>query len=325
MEKITGSLLGSSPVHVDDQPLNSSGAWGDSPSPEPFPLIPAPVKVEKQTVLALEPIQNPISPEEQDRFSAPTFWLKNSFGMEPETFREALIKAFSSAGQPNVDVADMFFSTNGTRSHAYFVLNSEKASRLLIDGTVNIVVSIPKRKRLHAGSGSDEENGDDREELVLWLEKANPFGPAEHQDPFTLYVWNLPLDKPASEIEDALREKISILSPISSLTVAENDDGLCGGWARVGFDYEFDTQKCVYMLNFRPFYGNLIRASFYNMDREKPKRAGGKPRPSNNQKSRAVKEKRPPKNNTFKPKAAPVPAPASKASDEWSVVPRRRK
>jgi hypothetical protein len=306
-----GAAIRKSPISdVEAQEnLASSGRWSDSdPSPEAFistspdPVLSEPLQTKQkrsgrkspsQKTAPVEPKSHkqkqakpakeepPLTAEEEDRYEAPVIWLKKMFKLSESTVKEAILTTFRNADLHSVAIADMFTTASEVRDHAYIILNSSKASKLLTDGTLSVVVTIPKRKvaRHDSGDESDEaEQNDDAdtpqtEDIVLWFEKGNHLWPASHQDAFTLYVWQLPTNIKGSVVEAALRKQIGLYCPAIDVTVDENDDGLCSGWAKAFFHYEFDTQKCVYMLNFRPFLGTEIRASFCNTDRATARKA----------------------------------------------------
>lgn len=226
-----------------------------------------------------------------DRYEACVLWIKKTFRVPEDEIRENTIKAFREKGVNDVEIVALYVTTSKTKDHGYMVLNSSKASKLLLNGTINVSVNY--------------NNDDDAQDSVfLWFDKADHLVPKSNQDPYTLYIWQLPTDRPAKQVEEELFRLISPLSPIISMEVPDNatvasqssryrnnDNGdrqtegnLCAGWAKVYFSYEFDTQKCVYMLNFNRFLGVEIRAGFCNTDRHvaaKPQSSEEKTRSSN--------------------------------------------
>lgn len=217
----------------------------------------------------------------EDGFEAPVLWLKKIFSIPKEELIATTEKAFVDAGMEGVKVVELYTTTNRTKDHAYMLLNSNHASKLLLDGTVSVIVNADFEKdknkdtaENHEESGSDEEGGGDEDngkknEISLWFDKADHLEPRENQDPFTLYIWQLPDNRPAAQIAVEIRNKIGKWCPIIDIDVPADRTGrgFCAGYAKVHTEYEFDTQKCVYLLNFSFFLGREIRAGFCNVDR----------------------------------------------------------
>lgn len=282
-----------------------------------------------------------VADQDDDVYDAPVIWLKKMFRLPEETIKNAILTTFRNAGQHSVAIVDMFISRSEVRDHSYFILNSAKASKLIIDGTLSVVVTIPKRKPVLQDEDSDQEQPADEEDklttedIILWFEKGNHLTPAPHQDAFTLYLWQLPKDLRGSLVEGALREKITLYCPIIDIMVDEDEDGLCTGWAKIHLNYEFDTQKCVYMLNYRQFLGVEIRASFSNTDRgivRKPPKEDRSRKSNPRPPERVSKSTERPSRSTeriSKPRSGPAIGnpKKEKTADEWQVVGRegRRK
>jgi len=190
--------------------------------------------------------------EPDDRYDAPVLWIKKTFKVKKEDIIEKLHETFEEANIPDVEVLELYITTNKEKDHAYILLNSSEGSHLLLDGTITVIVET-----------------EDGEERNLWFEKADHLKPQEHQDPFVLYIWKLPRNSPAAQVAEELRLKICEWCPIIDIYVPQDDQGkgLCIGWAKITFQYEFDTQKCVYLLNYNYFMKKEIRAGFCNTDR----------------------------------------------------------
>lgn len=261
--------------------LNGSAKWGDLCNPNEVPVhVPIvledkceereysfrpnytakSVRAEPPTPTYIEIIPPqiiPDTPESDDIFSAPVLWIKKTFKIPEETLRDRILSAFTEAGV-EAKITALYISRSQTKDHAYMILNSAKASELLLDGTINVVISI-------------EDKDDD---VVLWFDKADHLVPKGEQDPFTLYIFQLPKDRPAIQIGEELKRLISEWCPILKIEVSEGLDHQCSGWAKIYFKYEFDTQKCVYMLNYNRFMECEIRAAFCNSDKNYVRRAG---------------------------------------------------
>ncbi len=267
-----------------------------------------------------------------DRWEAPVLWIKRTYKAPQELIESTIIRELQKAGIENPQIISMHITSNPGRDHAYLLLSSKKASELLIDGTVSIVVP-------HV-----DEEMKDKEDAVLWFDKADHLEPTEKQDPFVLYIWQLPKSRTVTEIDVKLRDLLSSWCPLISLEIGSSDDGKTLGWAKAHFGYEFDTQKAIYLLNFNSFMGAEVRAAFCVVDRfpsggaaRKPrggprteKKCSDNPRPRNKSNSKiAPKKKSPPQRSraaqapvASPPEAAAVPTTKNSKGGDWKVVGR---
>jgi hypothetical protein len=204
----------------------------------------------------------PYDEEKEDRIEAPVLLIKKVFKTRREILIEKVETAFREAGREQVQVLELYLTTNSTKDHAYMLLNSKSASDLLLDGTVNISVPVE----------NDEGVVD---EIVLWFDEADHLEPKEHQEPNVLFIRNLPTNRPALQVAQELRLKIFKWCPIEDIDVPSDRSGkgTCVGTAKIYLETEFDTRKCIYLLNHSMFLGEEILASFSNRDRQysKPK------------------------------------------------------
>lgn len=194
-------------------------------------------------------------PKEEDRFAAPVIWIGKTHKASSDHIKDRILTAFSEAGKEDVEIVELYVTTKSGKDHAYLLLNSKTASDLLLDGSIVVSVIVEEK------------------EIDLWFDTADHLEPNDKQDPYTLFLWQLPKNRPASQIARELKLKIGKWAPICDINVGQdrNSSGKCNGTARIMFDYEFDTQKCVYLLNFNFFLDQEIRAAFCNSDR-KPKK-----------------------------------------------------
>lgn len=302
-------------ISPERNPLTKSSNWADlldevDPVQDiPAEKIPLPYPVVKTTA------------KTDDRIDAPVIWIKRTFGLTSGELKKSVLDAFEKAGVPDVEIVEMYVSFSTTKQHAYMILSSLRHSELLLDGTISVLVE-------------SKEEVTSEEDIYLWFEKADHLEPRENQDPYMLYVWQLPTSEPATLVHEKLESFISRLAPIVTILVPANPEGLCLGWAKIEFDYQFYTQKCVYMLNFNHFMGTEIRAVFCNADwkSQAPKAPSTKsrqPNPRSNN-SGPVKnlKKLKPSSRTPPPKpvvANPTPKTAPKSDDGWGTVTRRKK
>lgn len=293
--------------------MNQSGNWAD--------ILDA-VDPIQEIILddrELEPVQpNPSvqpSKEFSDRYDAPVIWIRKTHGLTSEELQTYIMKAFEEAGVKDVQIVQMYVSFSSHKNHAYMVLSSVRHSDMLLDGTINVPVE------------SEED-----EEMFLWFEKADHLEPRETQDPNILYIWQLPANEPSSEVYRLLELAISALAPIVKMEVSSREDGMCDGWAKVVFNHEFDTQKCVYMFNYNHFMGCEIRAVFCNSDwviKKRPAKSstppsGGtrKKKPAQTKDFLIPKEPRPVQNKPLPKPSASKPKP--KIDDGWGTVIRSK-
>jgi len=210
--------------------LSDSGKWGDQP-----------VEGEKNA----------------DRWEAPPLWIKRTFGAAEQEVSSAIIDALKRGGVENPEIICLHITLNPDRDHAYILLNSAATSELLIDGTITVVVTNRRRK------------DDVEEDCVLCFDKADHLTPNDGQDPYTLYIWQLPKNKTVEMVHEALTKLLTPFAPVIEIEVSDRA-GKCDGWAKIKFDYEFDVQKCIYLLNYNVFMGSEIRAAFFNFNRGAP-------------------------------------------------------
>jgi len=271
-----------SPVGVESpalKELKHSGRWSDIEAPAGFgeenfedafegrtytPPAPSPSSSPLRT-----PSPKTVSPVEafdDPKYNAPVLWFKRIFGVDRETLVAAIMQSFEESDVKDVKIVSLYISTGESRDHAYLVLNSEPASKLLLDGTLSVII---KRNR-----GEEEEE----EETSLWIDCAGSLPLTDEQDPYMLYIWQLPKDRPVDQVENELRRTVLDLCPIMEIDIPGDAKGLCLGWAQITFKYERDTQKCIYMLNYNRFMGTEIRAAFYQLNRP-PRRPISAPAP----------------------------------------------
>lgn len=243
---------------------------------------------------------------EEDIYEAPVLWIKKTFGADKEYITKQVIDGFAVKDVKDVEVIELYITSKKGKDHAYMLLNSSKYSNYLLDGNINITISVKS------------EEYDEEEEFTLWFEKADHLEPRDDQDPFTLYIWQLPKTNPANQIAEELRILISRWCPINDIFVPTDDEGkgLCKGWAKVEFQYEFDTQKCIYLLNFNFFLNTEIRAGFCNTDRVMVK----KKESTNTKKDKTRKgNSRPSKKNSTKYKKSNN----KPSKNGWTLVTRK--
>ena len=247
--------------------LKISGKWSDYDAPETFfdddvndfdgrsyapPISVSPVHrtPSPKTVSSQKDFNDP-------KYDAPVLWIRRTYGLSSESICEAILATFEESAVENVKIVSLYINSGNSRDHAYLVLNSDSASQLLLDGTLTVVI------QKEVASDSTEKS----EEVSLAIDAADNITPSDEQDPYTLYLWQLPRDRPAAQVEDELIRRIVELSPIKEIELPSDSKGLCIGWAKVVFMYEKDTQKCIYMLNFNKFMNVGIRAGFYQLNR----------------------------------------------------------
>lgn len=269
--------------------------------------------------MKVSPPKKELSPEETELYESPVLWIKRTFRVPEDQIRESILTTFSKADMPDVKIAALHITTNVSRDHAYMILNSSKASDLLLDGSLSVIVQIKTDKKQDEEENS--EASDAKDDIVLWFEKADHLVPSDSQDPFTLYLWQLPNDIPSAQLAKELRELIETWCPIISMKVGEKSDTSMN-WAKIVFDYEFDTQKCIYMLNYANFRGGEIRAGFCNLDRSSIRKPAeersrhSNPRPSSfKPPSRPQRREAPPKKNNRPPRN-------KSSKGQWEVVGR---
>jgi len=199
----------------------------------------------------------PIGDEDMDKIEAPVLLIKKVFKSRKETIIQGVEEAFKEAGREDVKVVELYLTTNSTKDHAYLLLNSKTGTDLLLDGTVNVSVPVE----------NDEGNSGS---VVLWFDEADHLQPKEHQEPTVLFIRELPTNRPAGQVAQELRLRIKQWCPINDIDVPSdrNGKGTCTGTAKVYLDTEFDTRKCIYLLNHSLFLGQTILASFSNKDRQ---------------------------------------------------------
>jgi len=215
------------------------------------------------------------NPEMQDVYGAPAILIKKTFRTPEPILRERIIAAFTELGV-DIKITGLYITRNEAKDHAYMILNSAKASEFLFDGTINLVIPM-----------------EDEDDKVLWFDKADHLMPSEDQDEFTLYMWQLPKDKSSIEVCEELKRVISAWCPILKIEVPHDSDHKCLGWAKVHFKYMFDTQKCLYMLNYNLFMDCEVRAGFCNSDKTYVRQNSGDKSRKNNPR------KTPPKKSTM--------------------------
>lgn len=261
-----------------ERPLSASGKWADSPPPPDFVMENFD---EHQSLAEAQAELDRLLPGERQphlddaifddpKYDTEVLWIKRTYHVGEAAVRQAILKAFDDSGLENVEIVMLYVSTSEEHDRAYVVMNSLQATDMLLDGTVSAVVRIPIEPEFlpkEDEDGNDEQGRpgtDEFRDVTLWMDIADHLVAKEHQDPYTLYLWQLPTQIPATEVEAQLRKVIQPLSPIYRLEVKQNADGRCGSWAKVGFKYESHTRKCIYMLNFNYFLGNEIRAAFFH-------------------------------------------------------------
>lgn len=190
---------------------------------------------------------------DQDKFKAPVIWIKTTFGVSEKQIRDSISLAFANGGI-EVDIIELYISNKSDKDHAYMLLSSTESSDYLLDGTISVTVKI-----------------NEEEEKELSFDIADHIKPEPGQLPFTLYIWQLPKTKPANMVKEELVQLIEKWCPIIDIDLPSDRDGkgLCVGFAKIEFQYEFDTQKCIYLLNYNHFLGTKIRAAFCNRNTTK--------------------------------------------------------
>lgn len=307
-------------IDDDIKGLKLSGRWSDLEAPTDFyaedrdnqsPPTDRPVyspmtqrsqsnsPKQEETVSNPEDFNNP-------KYEAPVFWIGRTFRVGEQALRAAIMKAFSDVKIEGVEIVDLYLTKSETRDHAYVVLNSADASDMLLDGKASIIVTVNSK------DGDSEENR-------LVVEVADHIAPSTEQDPYTLYVWQLPLDRPAEQVKEELKRKIMPLAPIITIEVPSDESGNCKGSAKVVFKYEKDTQKCVYMLNYNTFLGSEIRAAFWKKDRFMKKTKPKPIKPARISPENKSISKSPSNNKTLKAK------PSVEIDKEWQLSDRTRR
>lgn len=275
-------------------PLNISGRWADLIASDEFEgeqFHEGPTLAENQADLNRFFAGKPLPSLDDEIFNDPLYdpevlWVKRTYRVGEAAVRAAILKAFEGSGLDGVEIVKLYISTSPTRDRAYLVLNSVQATDMLLDGSVSIVVRA-KTSDDAEGAGSDGLS-----DVTLWVDVADHLVPTDDQDPYTLYIWQLPTDLQAIEVEEALRQFIEPLCPIYRMEVKENKDGRCGSWAKVALKYESHTRKCIYMMNYNVLLGTEIRAAFYQTNavaaRKKPIREKDHGRPADRKKNDKV-------------------------------------
>ena len=112
-------------------------------------------------------------------------------------------------------------------------------------------------------------------DITLWFAVADHLEPGDNQEPCIIYIQGLPDNRPSVQIAQELRRRISKWCPIEDINVPSDKTGkgLSIGNAKVTFQCEFDTLKCLYLLNYSMFLDKEIKASFCNKDRTYTKRS----------------------------------------------------
>lgn len=345
-------------------PLSASGKWADSPPPAEFSLIreedPASLAEAQAELDRLLPGKR--QPDLDDaifddpRYDADVLWIKRTYRVGEPAVRAAILKAFDGSGLDAVEIVMLYVSTSDTRDRAYLVMNSAQATEMLLDGTVSVIIRAPieeefKTNQAESTTGkrddgnTTEEKPDEFRDVTLWMDVADHLVPTDEQDPYTLYLWQLPTQLQAAHVEMELRKIIEQLCPIYRLEVKENQDGRCGSWAKVGFKYESHTRKCIYMLNYNHFLGNDIRAAFFQtnaasakskqivnrgavrprtVERQQAPRKNDKPRRPSDHKSPSINKKKiasQPKKYQPSNKKKPVKK-VAEGADGWTVIGR---
>lgn len=222
--------------------------------------------------------------DDSDRLEAPVLLIKKVFKNKKDILIEKVESAFKNAGRENVKVVELYLTSNSTKDHAYLLLNSRSATELLLDGTINISVPV-------------ENDDGEFDDIVLWFDEADHLQPKDHQEPNVLFIRELPTNRPSGQVAQELRLKISKWCSILDIDVPSDRDGkgTCVGNAKIYLETEFDTRKCIYLLNHSLFLGKVILASFSNKDRQYSK----PPRRISNEEDRipqpSPKEERKPK------------------------------
>lgn len=309
-------------------PLSVSGRWADLVPTGEFDgeqFHQGPTIAEAQADLNRFFPGKPLPSLDDDIFDDPYYdigvlWIKRTYRVGEVALREAILKAFENSGLAGVEIVNLYISTSPTRDRAYLVLNSAQAVEMLLNGAVSIVV------RAKASEEAEGASPDGFTDVTLWVDLADHLVPTDDQDAYTLYIWQLPIDLQAIEVEEALRHFIEPLAPIYRIEVKENKDGRCGSWAKVAFKYESHTRKCIYMMNYNTILKHEIRAAFYQTNavaaRKKPVREKDRGR----QVERKPAEKIPRqsrKQDSRKPKKASAEKPEVTTKKGWSNVSRK--
>jgi|SRR5579885_829741 len=199
--------------------------------------------------------------DKEDYFNAPVIWVKKIFKCPRDELISNIETAFSKAGMENVKVVELYTTSNRTKDHAYILLNSKKASDLLLDGTINV--------KIRSHDDDDEDDDEEINEVTLWFDIADHLRPKENQEECVIFIQGLPDQRPAMQIAQELRRKISTWCPIEDIDVPSDKEGkgMSTGIAKIKFKFGFDAQKSIYLLNYSLFLGHEIRVSFCNMDR----------------------------------------------------------
>ena len=200
--------------------------------------------------------QYPLPPGYDDpKYNVPVIWIKRRFRASDEVLRKSIKETFEKADIKGVEIVDLYIANTQGKDHAYMVLNSEEAGNNLLDGTLNVYVH------------TEYDDGESSDSLLIF-EIADHLNPNEDQDPNVLYLWQLPTNIPAKDVEAALRERIKNLAPILNIDVRKSPNENCSGSAKIRFGCQHDTRKCIYMLNFNTFLESEIRVAYYNKDRQ---------------------------------------------------------
>lgn len=238
--------------------------------------------------------------ERQPSWDCPLLWLKSTHGVPDVEIKTAISKTCEEYGLKSVEVVSMFSNGKNERQHAYILLNNLEACRKILDGSIPLHVTI------------------DDEDAELWFGTADHLEPNDHQSPNVLYIWGLPTDTDAMEIQYELEKFISPISQLTNITIGEDSDGCCLGWAKVSFETEQQTQRCIYMLNNNPHFGQPIRAAFCNKDRQIKSTPPTKKFMKQSKPKAPLKKKHPSGPKTIKPE---VP----KVDDGWIPVVRKKR
>jgi hypothetical protein len=282
--------------------------------------------------------------DKKDYYDAPVLWIKKIFNCSRDNLIQKTEEAFRNANMVDVKVVELYTSSNRARDHAYLLLNSKRASELLLDGTINIIITVHKYKedKEDRDDGEDKEDRDDKNDdgdnkkdddsddemdITLWFDIADHLKPRDNQESCTIFIQGLPDNRPTVQIAQELRRKISKWCPIEDIDVPSDKTGkgLSVGTAKIKLQHEFDTQKCIYLLNYSLFLEREIRVSFCNINRvytkrnysaerdtrrkdydntpknnydNAPKNNYGKPPTRNTQESRNTRDNSPPKHNS---------------------------
>jgi len=215
--------------------------------------------------------------DKKDYYDAPVLWIKKIFGCSKEKLIEKTEEAFKNADMPEVKVVELYATSNRNKDHAYMLLNSNRATNLLLDGSIDIIITVQKNDK---DSGDEDRHldvgeKDNEMDITLWFAVADHLKPSDRQEACTIFIQGLPDNRPSVQIAQELRRRISKWCPIEDINVPSDKagKGLSVGNAKVTFQCEFDTQKCLYLLNYSIFLDKEIKASFCNTDRTYIKRS----------------------------------------------------